>query len=420
MLEVEEQLRRYGAALENELLQGAESSVVTTPVPSRSRGRRHASLLVAGSAVIVIALVVALLVGVRGDRDRSQIESQPAPRGVFSETTNAVLLMSDGIDGVTAIDLDGRIAARTVIDGERAGDQPFRITTTGGHVVVGWAEIYAQPLSGEESTKIDDATIYVPAAEPAAVWTISWEGERIGVGAATVRRVSMNGTVELSSNSLDTNVAQPLLGVPGGLVVQTPEGVAVWDSRTETVGPTLGPGQAFSVASNGELLAWCENTCADVHVVALADQGPPTARHAAPGGQQLALSNDGRWLALLRPGPANGNEVVIRNLGDGTESIVATGLTGYGSVAWSPDSRQLFYSEDSYLQESMRLGRFGIDDGLWEEKEIPVGDAVGGLVVLSPTDARGFFSVELVEPEACPGAGGEHPSGRGRTCSFRF
>jgi hypothetical protein len=321
---------------------------------------------------------------------------------------------------VTALDLDNRIAGRRVIDGERAGDQSFRITVTGNHVVVGWGEIYAQPLSGGASTKIDDATIYIPAAESGEVWTIAWEGGRIGQGAATVRRVTVDGAATFSSTSLTVNGDWPRLGVPGGLIVQTPEGIAVWDAATSAVGPTLGPGPAFSIASNGRSVAWCEDTCANVHVAALPHQGSPTAPHAAPGGQQIALTNDGHRLAFLRPGGGNGFDLVVRDLTDGKESTVAAGLSQYGAIGWDTDGGQLFYSAPSYQQSTMQLGRYGVVDGSWEQSEIHVGDAISGLVVLSPSEARSFFSEKLVSADACPGAGGSYPSGRSGTCSFRF
>ncbi|MGH9235876.1 MAG: hypothetical protein ACRD0R_21365 [Acidimicrobiales bacterium] len=140
--------------------------------------------------------------------------------GVFSTATDVVLLVSDGIDGVTAVDLDHRFAGRRVVEGERAGDQPYRLTLTGSHLVVGWGEIYAAPLSGASSTRIDDATIYLPAAEPGEVWTVTWDGGRVGEGQASVRRVRVDGTIEFSSDGFDTARLTPLLGVPGGVAVQ--------------------------------------------------------------------------------------------------------------------------------------------------------------------------------------------------------
>jgi hypothetical protein len=94
------------------------------------------------------------------DDDRSEVgtPSTTAQPGVFSTATNTVLLFSDGTVGATAVDLDRRVAGRRVIEGERAGDQALPSHTDRRPSVVGWAEIYAAPLTGRSSTKIDDAT----------------------------------------------------------------------------------------------------------------------------------------------------------------------------------------------------------------------------------------------------------------------
>ncbi|HET6775794.1 MAG TPA: hypothetical protein VFH36_20955 [Acidimicrobiales bacterium] len=147
---------------------------------------------------------------------RSWRRAARRPAAVATAYSDVVLLVSDGIDGVTAVDLDHRLAGRRVVEGERAGDQPFRLTLTGSHLVVGWGEIYAAPLSGASSTKIDDATIYLPAAEPGEVWTVTWDGGRVGEGQASVRRVRVDGTIGFSSDGFDTARLTPLLGVPGG------------------------------------------------------------------------------------------------------------------------------------------------------------------------------------------------------------
>ena len=371
------------------------------------------------AAVIVIATGLAVVVVARRDDGAARVISEPAAQRVFSEPTGTVLLLSDGIDGVTAIDLDSRIGGRTVIPGERAGDQPFRITVTGNHVVVGWGEIYAQPLRGGPSTKIDDATIYVPAAEAGGVWTITWDGERIGVGSAVVRRVTVDGQITFTSRSLDAATDFPLLGVPGGLAVSTADGVAVWDAATGQIGRFRVSGPATSVASNGRSLAWCEVSCAKVHVVPLPRTGPPTAPHAALS-QEIALSNDGRRLAFLRPVTGDGSALVIRDLRSGEESTVATGLSRYGSITWSSDSTQLFSSEYSKGQSAMRLGRYSVTSGTWEETRVSVGGAIRGLVAIPSADASTFFSATVGEPGACPPAGFSYPSGRHGVCSFHF
>jgi hypothetical protein len=378
---------------------------------------------VATAAVLVVGIAAVVLSAALDDDDSSPLatgspSTSTGRDAVSSTATDAVLLFSDGIDGVTAIDLDHRVAGRRVVEGERAGDQPFRLTLTGDHLVVGWGEIYAAPLSGAPSTNIDDATIYLPAAEPGEVWTVTWDGGRIGQGRSSLRRVRVDGTVVSSLDGFDAARLTPLLGVPGGLAVQTPDGVTVWDARTETVGRILGPGPATAVTSDGRRLAWCEATCAATHVIDLDHPGPPTAPHVSPGGQQLALSPDGRHLAVLRP---SGDEtsLIITDLSTGQESMEAQSLDEYGALLWARDSQQLFYTENSYLQSSTLIGRYTVSDDRWEIETIPVGDGLAAIAV-DPEEAVGFFNEDFVEEAECPGAAGSYPSGREGTCSFRF
>lgn len=413
MTEIEEQLRRYGDAPEQHLeIRGNEPTIVR---PSRRRRSRVA--ISAAAAIIAIASVSAILA--RNDDDAVVSTAPDTARdelGVFSTPSDAVLLFTDGIDGVTAIDLDRQVAGRRVIEGERAGDQPFRLTLASDHLVVGWGAIYAAPLAGGTSRKIADATIYVPASESGEVWTLDWPGGRIGAGAATVRRVRIDGTTTFTSREFDASNLEPIIGVPGGIVVNTPDGVAVWDADSQAVGHVLGPGPAASATSDGRSLAWCESTCDIVHVVALDRTGSPTAQHVKPGSQQLAMSSDGGRLAMLRPARRRA-DLVIRE-SNGEERTVAHDLEQTGSLQWSPDGRELFYSENSYTQATMRIGRFEPATG-WELRTIPVGDGLAALVV-TRAEARTFFSEQLSGPADCRGAGGSYPSGREGTCTFRF
>jgi hypothetical protein len=373
------------------------------------------------AAVSVFALGSAALIMTRVDDDPSVLSTTSdagGPRaGVFSTPTDTVLLFSDGVDGATAIDLDRRIAGRRVVDGERAGDQSFRLTLAGDHLVVGWGEIYAAPLAGGASRKVADATIYLPASEPGEVWTLTWEGGRIGAGGATLQRVSVDGTVTSTSHEVDPSVTQPVIGVPGGIVVDTPNGVAVWDADTGSTGPVLGPGPVTAASSDGRSLAWCESTCANVHFVSLARTGPPTAQHVAPGSQQLALSGAGTHLAFLRP-VGERAELVVRPT-NGPDRVVAQDLDPMGALQWSADSRQLFYSEGSYGESTMRIGRYVPTTDRWERRNIPVGDGLAALA-LTPTEARSFFSDRLSPADDCRGANGSYPSGREGTCTFAF
>lgn len=420
MLEIEEQLRRYGEAVERELVdRGDERRLVTVSRPRPRRG-----VLVVSAVALAAVLGVATL-AIRGDKDDGSVVSTEPPTidagsraGVFSTPTETILLFSDGIDGATAIDLDRRVAGRRVIDGETAGDQPFRLTRTGGHLIVGWGDIYATPLEGGPAKKVADATIYIPASEPGEVWTLAWEGGRIGAGGATLERVRVDGTVTFTSTTFDAAALEPMIGVPGGLAVNTREGLAVWDADTGTVGPVLGRGRATSATSDGRALAWCEGGCREYHVAPLAHTGPATAPHVAPGAQRITFSSDGTRLGVLR---ASGDraDLVVARPETGEKAVVASDLDPSAALVWAADGRQLFYAENSYVEASQRIGRYDTSTGRWEIHEVPVGDGLAP-IALGRSQARSFFSDRLVPARECRGAGGSYPSGRQGVCSFAF
>jgi hypothetical protein len=194
--------------------------------------------------------------------------------------------------------------------------------------------------------------------------------------------------------------------------------VAVWDASTGTVGSILGPAPAVGVASDGRRLAWYEATCGVTHIATLDRTGPPTAPHVSPGNQQLALSPDGEHLAVLRP-TDGAVSLVLVDLSTGEESVEATMLGEYGELQWSRDSQQLFYTENSYLEPSTRIGRYAVANDKWEAETIPVGDGLAAIAI-DPKQARTFLNDDYVDPAQCLGEGGTYPSGRDGVCTFRF
>ena len=421
MHDIEDQLRSYGEAFETHFLDGSQ-------LPARSPSRR---VLAAVAAVVVLAGAGVAVLLTRGAGDENGVVSTeptapagPADDAVFATPTNVVLLFSDGIDGATAVDLDRGVAGRRVIDGERAGDQSFRLTLTGDHLVVGWGEIYADPLDGGPSRKIADATIYVPASEPGEVWTLTWDGGAIGAGPSTIARVRVDGTVAYGPASIDLTNSSAVIGVPGGLAFDTPKASRCGTPTRGAFGPVLGPGPVTAASSDGRSLAWCQSTCDTVHVVDLDHTGPPPAPHAAVS-QQVALSPDGSRLAVLRPtdpspDPADtGADLVVTDWQNSVETVVAHNLDESDTLHWTADGRQLFVTEYSYGDQSMRIGRFDTDTRLWEIQTVPFGAGLGAAVV-DRDQARSFFSTPLVPESECPGGGGSYPSGRTGVCTFQF
>jgi hypothetical protein len=356
----------------------------------------------------------------RSDRrdDTDVAATDPSTAGVFDAHTDTVLVFSDGIDGITALDLDTGIAARRVIEGERAGDQPYRINLVDQHLVVGWGEIYAAPLDSGPSVRIDSATIFIPSAEPGEVWTVNYTGGAIGSGHAEIHRVTMDGTIVISTDTLDTDHYYPLYGVPGGLVVQGPEGLAIWDAASGLVGDPIAPGVSAShLASDGTHLASCDETCEEPQVVDLEQSGRPTTPAGGPG-QRLALSPDGSHLAVLRPTAGGRAELVVIDLATGEQTHVATTPPGNGSLQWADDGRQLFYATDSYASDTTTLGRYDLPTGTWEAVELDLGDNTT-FVPVARGRATALLTGQRVEPAQCPSAEGVFPSGRTEPCTFQ-
>jgi hypothetical protein len=407
MLELEEQLRRYGDAIGRSLAHGddlddAGDHELGLERPSGHRRRRWPFLATAAAAACVVAIAVAAVTVLRSDGgDDADTATVGAPAGaVFDARTGTVLLFTDGV-GVTALDLDAGSAVRRFLDGERAGDQPYRINHVDDQLVVGWGEIYAAPLDGGPSTLIDSATIFIPAAEPGEVWTVDYPGGRIGQGRAEIRRVTMDGVVAFSAGTLDTDRYSPLYGVPGGLVVRGPEGLAIWNATTGRLSDPIGPATpVISIASDGTHLAWCDDTCADPRVVDLEHTGPPTAP-AGASGQRLALSPDGNHLAVLRPTTDGRAELVVTDVTTGDETRVATTpLRDSASLQWANDGHQLFHATDLYGSKRTTLGRYDLATGAWQSVELDLGDNLT-FVPIPHDQATGLLTDQRAQPEAC-------------------
>lgn len=422
MLDIDEQLLRYGETLERDMVARAPHDTVT---PSRYRHRAKRGVTAVAVAVLV-TLVVATVFVLREDTENRSMVSTERPTmtpraGVFSTPTNTVLLFSDGIDGVMAVDLDHREASRRVIEGARPGDPPYPLTLTVDHLIVGWGAIYAAPLRGGPSTKLVESErgFPIPAAEPGEVWTTTYGADPV-TGGVQLQRARLDGTVTYASNDFVSEQYPWVIGVPGGLLVNTPAGVAVWDAERHTLGPVLGPGRATTAASNGRSVAWCEMQCQAVHIAPLAHVGLPTAPHLAPGVPQIALSSDGANLAVLRAAGDRSELILYHESSNYTSAdVVARDLGPYGSLQWTTDGSQLFYSGRSPQDLATQVGRYSTQTMQWELETLPIG-FFQGAIPIDASRASSFFAHKLVDRTDCRAAGGKVPKDPYGTCRFPF
>lgn len=345
-----------------------------------------------------------------GDRDAD--DSGP----LFDPPSGVTLVFDDGIDGVTAVDLDRGVAVRQPVPGQRAGDQDPRLARSGDSLIVGWGEVSVWSLADGASRVVGEATVSLPAAEEERAWLVDYPGGRIGSGTPTVRQVDLDGVVHVTATGLDPGEFSAAAGIPGGLAYESSAGVVLWDAMTGAVTDRLGTGQGWVSDVVGDVLVWCDGACAELHVSDL-DGGDdlviaPPEGSAGWSARSARLSPDGSHVGAVT---ADGS-VAIADLAQGAAKPITSSAAEDTPLhlGWSPDGQQLFFSTGSYGRDSTVLGRFRLGD----ERAATVRIGVGGLlafVTVSSNDYRDVLVPDDAVPGGC-GTPGGYPSNRTAPC----
>jgi hypothetical protein len=338
----------------------------------------------------------------------------------FAGPTDTVLLFDTGADRVLAVDLDARLTARRSLEGQRAGDQPYRLWRTNDALIVGWEHIYAVPVSTGQSRLLGEATIFVPAAEPGHVWLIDFASGRTERGTpVTYRLVNTDGEVQVEASGIEDYF--PAHGVLGGLAVETETGVAVWDVQTRDVVRRLGDGPGFVADAHGRTVVWCEDPCPQLHATDLDGEDQTFTLLPESGevfdARSARLSPDGRYVAAIAgdAGPVDHDSagtVLLLDLTTGKVKPVTPPLVPRPVyLDWTQDGAQLFLSSYGYGAPQTHVGRYlitadsepgseDVQEGQLELITLPVGGTLS-FVTLAQDEAAAF----LEGAERLPGRG---------------
>jgi len=273
------------------------------------------------------------------------------------------LIFDDGLEGVVVLDPNHPVGQTSELEGQRPGDQPYRLELVDSHLIVGWEQVHAVDIRSGESTVIGEATIFVPAAESDRVWLIDYAGGRIGQGAVQVWQVSVSGEVLTPPVLIETD-GFPAIGVPGGLVIESGSGISIWDpTLAEVVEMGSGPGFVSDVTvGHGSALAWCSDLCDEFHVTEVTSGADQVFIHpelSSPFlGRWARFSGDGRYLAA----PTEVGDIVIFDRETGA-SEVAFSLpnSNFAKLEWAPSGYELFASVSNQdgLSTTMAYYRLG-------------------------------------------------------------
>lgn len=319
----------------------------------------------------------------------------PAEPGELDWVLPWSLVFDSGLSSVIAVNTrDLTDPSSSTVEGLRPGDPPYRVSVVDGRLIVGWGGIYAHDIATRQSTKIGEATIYVPAAEPDRIWLVDYPGGRINTAQPPlVWQVLADGT-QLSTPVRFEVDDVPSIGIPGGLAADSEDGIVLWSYATGEVIERLGSGLAFvsDVSSDAQTkLAWCEDPCPELHVTTL---GGADLVFDSPGqvmfdARSARFSPDGRYVAA----PA-ASDIILIDLADGGDmTSVLTIEDQWESnlvVGWAPTGSVLFASTLSYQQPQVTIGYHDAVTGESQVATLPYGGTLS-FVVLDTNDAVNFF-----------------------------
>jgi hypothetical protein len=343
----------------------------------------------------------------------------PAKGPTFGEETGVLLLLDDGIDGLTAVDPDRRLIGRSVVEGQRAGDEQYSMVRVGDKLVVGWGEPHSVDIATRQGVSLGHATIFVPAAEPGRVWMID-SGARIGSEPVYVWQVDVV-TGEAIHDPVPLEADRAQIGITGGLALQTESGLDLWTLEGGQVVPleSTGPGFVHDVFDNR--LVWCSGDCTTLTMTnteTLETQQYPPPNGYATFAYESRFSSDGRYLAALVWAPeATGIWILDRETG--LTRVVSDLETHVDYLAWAPDGDQLFATSYSYSQPPHTVAwRYQISDQEFTTVVLPFGGSLS-LVVVDDSFVDAYIAGEPEEPGQCQ-ASSVYPSDRSEMCIFGY
>ncbi|MDP2622337.1 MAG: hypothetical protein Q8Q29_00895 [Actinomycetota bacterium] len=337
---------------------------------------------------------------------------------IFGEEIGVRLLFDDGYYGLAALDPDNRLVARSTVEGQRPGDEPYSMIRVGDKLVVGWGVPHVRDISSREVRSLGVATIFVPAAEPNRVWLIDY-GERIGDQTPRVWQIDVT-SAEALGDPVQVAGGHPVIGITGGLALQTDEGLSLWMLGTGQM-RTLdadGPGWVHDVSDDE--LVWCDSECTELTVTNTATLA--TRRYEVPTGYDRFLGSarySQRYLAALVGGQDayDGEAIWILDTVTGDVTVVGDPETRVSFVAWAPAGDQLFASSASRFGGPTVIWRYDLTDGGFDAVVLPFGRAQRSVIVVDAAHAAAYFGDDLVDPNEClpPSL---RTSGRSEVCTF--
>lgn len=357
-------------------------------VRRRARNRR------AGAAAVGLLLLPGLALGVwLSLRSQQRLAAAPpaATSGPAAGPGEARLFLA-GAGELWVVDVAGGSVRHRRFPQLSAGDPPYWIVRRGDKLVLwSYQTLTLDPSStgAQPRTLVRDSWIFIPSAAPDRVWVgildpKSPETER---RLAAVREVAVDGRVTVR-DVRPPGGRWPVAATSSALAFEShgsgPGGdeLELWNPLTGKVLRRL-PGE-YPVASHGDLLAWCRQSCARLHVTDVATgkevQVRPPAGATGFAPEKGVFSPDGKLLAVpVRTGPrptAARWQLALVDLAAATATpVTGTAVQDSVFVDWSASGETVFLAGGRWGDQGIFAYRLGTASA--RRLPVKVGDFFG-------------------------------------------
>lgn len=304
-------------------------------------------------------LAAALPAGCGAAENRSERGAEAVSSGSGDLPAGLLFLRHVREPSITRIDLASGASTTVSLPQLAPGDPPFQLVETGGRLVAyGGSHTYALDLDLQRPPQdLGESWYFVPSGREGRVWltTLDPESPETVRDLKAVREVTIDGDVTVPETGRPPSRGPTIVAaVEDGLLFQEDDGLRLWDPLAGRV--TLRLAGPFPADTHGNLVAWCRQGCAKLHVTDVATGEdfaiPPADSFRFEETYDGAFSPDGTLLAVpvvTSPGThleGHRHQVGIIDARAGTARLIEGSKLAddYPAMTWSPSGEWLFYS----------------------------------------------------------------------------
>ena len=291
---------------------------------------------------------------------------------------------------ITMVDVEAASSDTIELPELAAGDPPFYLIRRGDNLIFWGGETYAldaRAPRGDPVVIAEDSWYFVPSAEPDRVWIAVRDEAKstpYHIFFSEVREVTAEGEVTRKGPAMGDAWMDG--AVDAGVVFESEDELVVWDPAAQKIVRAFGnPPMA---ASHGNLVVWCEERCAELHlsdVLTGAERTiePPAGydHFFAWGGE---FTPDGRLFAVPVGNPPReegpGGAAIVNVAADDIEMVPGSEEdAGIPSLTWDPTGTRLFLAVEEEGEYELRYFDLGAD----QEEIAPVSPPKDFLAMVS-------------------------------------